>query len=176
MKTRLILSSLAIVFILSGFIVAYQHFESNNNENYCDHVSSKFCKSNPLKTTLFETENVNDVKMEKLSQLIKDRNIGGFTFSSSNNQAWSTGVLIKDMYFANPDVPILTISVEFFSSGVITMTNPIHLIRSEFPNQSFESLEITINGNIVSYDKLSNDRISFKMNDFSEIIQIRGIH
>jgi len=176
MKTRLLIIGIIAVLTLVGFVIAYQFFESNNNETYCNFVSSKFCKSNPLETTLLQNpENTDTRRMTEFSKLLEKGEIDGFSFSSDGFSISSDGAMIKDMYFENPDVPVLTISLEFFKSGVITMTNPIQTIRSEFPDQSFSSLLITINGNPVAHDELSHDRIAFKLEDFSEIIMIRGL-
>ena len=176
MKTRFLVISIVAVLTSVGFVTVYQFFESNNNEAYCNFVSSKFCKFNPFEITLLQNpENTDTNRMIEFSKLMEKGEIDGFSFSSDGFSISSNGTMIKDMYFENPNVPVLTISMDFFKSGVITMTNPIHLIRSEFPDQSFSSLLITINGHPVTYDELSHDRIAFKLEDFSEIILIQGL-
>ena len=164
------------VLTLVGFVTAYQFFESNSNETYCNSVSSKFCKSNPFETTrLQNSEDIDISRTAELSKLLEKGEIDGFSFSSDGFSISSDGAMIKDMYFDNPDIPILTISLEFFKGGMITMTDPVKIIRSEFPEQLFSSLLITINGNPVVYEELSHDRIAFKLEDFSEIIMIQGL-
>jgi len=176
MKTLFLIIGIIAVLTSVGFVTAYQFFESNNNETYCNFVSSKFCKSNPLETTLLQNpENTDTPKMTEFSKLLEKGEISGFSFSSDGFSISSDGAMIKDIYFENPDVPVLTISLEFFKSGVITMTNPIQVIHSEFPDQSFSSLLITVNGNPIVYDELSHGRIAFKLEDFSEIILIHGL-
>jgi len=169
-------AGLVTVLMLVGLASAYQFFESGSNETYCNSVSSKFCKSNPLEIDLLQNhENSDTNRMAEISKMMEKGDIDGFSFSSEGFSISSEDAMIKDMYFEDTNVPILTISLEFFKSGTITMTNPIQIIRSEFPDKSFATLQITINGNPVPYDEISHDRIAFKMEDFSEIIQIQAL-
>ena len=53
-----------------GLVTAYQFFESSNNETYCNNISSKFCKPNPLEITLLTNHENPDIdRMVEFSKL-----------------------------------------------------------------------------------------------------------
>ena len=117
MKTKFLIIIIFAALILFGFVALYQVFESKNNEVYCNYVSSKFCKPNPLQTTLLSNPENNAVnKMNDFSRMMETGQIDGFSFSSDGFSISSNGAMIKDLYFEDPDVPVLTLSLEFFKS------------------------------------------------------------